>query len=130
MPSKLLKTLLFDWLLKPLDMVTRYFRTDFSVDGQNIIIKRPFSRNMSVRFDELDEIGVETTDQGPFVEDVILILRRGDMRFRIGGPCSVFVAFMQRFDSLENFDWRPFIEAQGCTDNRYFSCWRRPSVRA
>ena len=27
---------------------------------------------------------------------------------------------MERFGSLEGFDWRPFIEAQSCTDNRYF----------
>jgi hypothetical protein len=37
---------------------------------------------------------------------------------------------IDRFGSLEGFDWRPFIEAQSCTDNRYFLCWRRPHVSA
>jgi hypothetical protein len=37
---------------------------------------------------------------------------------------------MERFGSLEGFDWRPFIEAQSCSDNRYFLCWRRSHVSA
>jgi hypothetical protein len=116
---------LFKTLLAPLALVAPYLRTNYWVDGPNIVIKRPFCRSVATRIDDLDEIGIETTDQGPFVEDVFWILKRGDMRIRIGEPHPVFKMLMDRFRSLEGFDWEPFTEAMSCTDNRYFPCWKR-----
>jgi hypothetical protein len=117
---------LFKTLLAPLGLVAPYLRTNYWLADRNIIVKRPFSRSVSMRLDDFDEIGVETTDQGPFVEDVFWILKLGETRIRIGQPHPVFKKLMDRFGSLEGFDWRPFAEAMSCTDNRYFSCWRRP----
>ncbi|MGB7748173.1 MAG: hypothetical protein WBN75_12900 [Verrucomicrobiia bacterium] len=117
-----------EWFLKPLVMVAHSFRTNCWLDGQTITVKRPFSRPISVRLEEIDEIGVETTDQGPFVEDVFWILKRGEMRIRIGDPHPVFKMLVDRFGLLEGFDWRPFTEAMICSDNRYFLCWRRSHV--
>ena len=129
MTSKQLEKWFSEWLLfRPLGIVAPYLRTNYSLDGQTITFKRPFGRSVSVRIDELDEIGIETTDQGPFVEDVFWILQRGEMRIRIGDPHPVFKMLMDRFGSLEGFDWRPFAEAMSCSDNRYFLCWRRPHV--
>ena len=128
MTSKKLEDRIGAWLLKPLAAIAPYLRTNYRVAGQTIIVKRPFSRAVSVNIDELDEIGVETTDQGPFVEDVFWILQQGRIRIRIGDPHPVFKTLMERFGSLEGFDWKPFIEAQSCTDNRYFLCWRRTHV--
>src|SRR5882672_1449118 len=113
---------LFRTLLAPLALVAPYLRTNYWLDGWNIMVKRPFSRSVSMRIYDFDEIGVETTDQGPFVEDVFWILKRGETRIRIGEPHPVFKKLMDRFGSLEGFDWRPFTEAMSCTDNRYFLC--------
>jgi len=98
---------------------------NYWLDGQTIAVKHPFSRSFSIKLDELDEIGVETTDQGPFAEDVFWVLKRDRMRLRIGDPHPIFEKLMERFSSLEGFDWKPFNEAMTCTDNRYFVCWRR-----
>ncbi len=119
-----------EWFFKPLGTVAPHLRTNYWLNGDTFTFKRPFSKPVSFKIDEFDEIGVETTDQGPFVEDVFWILKRGDMRLRIGDPHPVFKILMDRFGSLEGFDWRPFIEAQSCADNRYFLCWRRPHVSA
>ena len=116
---------LFKFFMMPLLLVAPHFRTNYCLHGDIFTFKRPFRRSISLRIDEFDEIGVETTDQGPFVEDVFWILRRGQMRIRIGDPHPVFKMLMGRFGSLEGFDWRPFIEAQSCSENRYFLCWRR-----
>jgi hypothetical protein len=116
---------LFDWLSKPLAVVCAYLRTNYWLDGRTIIIKRPFSKYVSLSVDDLGEIGIETTDKGPFIEDVFWILKRGDLRIRIGDPHPVFNMLMDRVGSLEGFDWRPFIEAMSCTQNHYFPCWRR-----
>src|SRR6266545_7857930 len=87
---------LFNWLLMPVGMVAACLRTDYWLDGRTLLVTRPFRRRVSVRIDELDEIGVETTDQGPFVEDVFWILKRGEMRIRIGDPHPVFKMLMDR----------------------------------
>jgi hypothetical protein len=118
MTPKRLQELFSEWfLLKPLSMVAPYLRTNYSFDGQTITVKRPFGRSVSVRIDELNEIGVETTDQGPFVEDVFWILKGGDVRIRIGEPHPVFKMLLDRFATLDGFDWRPFTEAMSCSDS-------------
>lgn len=118
-----------DWfsklLFKPLVKVAPYLRTSYSLFGQTITETRPLGRKVSVRIDELDEIGVETTDQGPFIEDVYWILKQGDVSIRIPQPHPIFEMLMDRLGSLEGFDWKPFNEAMCCTDNRYFLCWRK-----
>lgn len=121
---------LFKFFTTPLLLVAPHSRTNYWLRSDTFTFKRPFSRPISMRIDEFDEIGVETTDQGPFVEDVFWVLKRGQMRIRIGDPHPVFKMLMERFDSLEGFDWRPFIEAQSCSENRYFLCWRRSHVSA
>jgi hypothetical protein len=117
------------WLLfKPVSMMSPYFQTNYWLHGRIFSVKRPFGKMVSMQIDELDEIGIETTDQGPFAEDVFLILKRDEMRLRIGDPHPIFKQFMDVFGSLEGFDWRPFNEAMSCTDNRYFPCWKRPGI--
>jgi hypothetical protein len=130
MMSRRLEDRISAWLLKPMAVVAPYLRTNYRMDSQTIIIKRPFSRPFSMKIDELDEIGVETTDQGPFVEDVFWILKQGTTRIRIGEPHPIFKVLLDCFGSLEGFDWQPFIEAQSCSDNRYFLCWKRSRLSA
>jgi len=126
MTSKQMEEWFSEWLLfKPLGLIAPYLRTNYWLNGQTITIKRPFRKSVSVSIDELDEIGVETTDQGPFVEDVFWILKRGELRIRIGDPHPIFKMLMDRFGLLEGFDWQPFVDAMSCSDNRYFMCWRR-----
>lgn len=128
MTWKQLDARLSEWLFRfftaPLLLAAPYLRTNYWLHGDIFTFKRPCRRPVSLRVDELDEIGVETTDQGSFVEDVFWILKRGNVRLRIGEPHPVFKMLMEHFGSLKGFDWRPFIEAQSCTDNRYFLCWR------
>jgi hypothetical protein len=134
MTYKQLDARLNEWLFKlfatPILIFAPYFRTNYWLDGRDIFVKHPFRKSISVRIEELDEIGVETTDQGPFIEDVFWILKQGDLRMRIGFPHPIFRKLMDRFSSLKGFDWEPFNEAMSCTDNRYFVCLRRPLAPA
>lgn len=124
--SKQLDAWLTEWLLfRPLGALTAPFRTEFRLDRQTLTIKRPFRDSFAVRIDELDEIGIETTDQGPFAEDVFWILKQGPVRLRIGDPHPVFRQLMDSFGSLDDFDWESFADAMSCIENRYFLCWTR-----
>ena len=122
--SKQLDAWLTEWLLlRPLGALAAPFRTDYSLQCGTLTVKRPFRHSIAVRIDELDEIGIETTDQGPFVEDVFWILKQGAMRIRIGEPHPIFKQLMGGFGSLENFAWDAFADAMSCHENRYFPCW-------
>ncbi len=113
---------MFQWLIKPLGLAASRLRTNYALAGRTLVIKRAFGRPFSLKVDELDEIGVETTDQGPFVEDVFWILKRGDTRIRIGDPHPIFKMLMECFHSLDGFDWRTFTGAMSRGENRYFLC--------
>src|SRR5919108_1660513 len=73
---------------------------------------------------DLQEVGVMTTDEGPWAEDVFFVL--------VGPGCSgVLVpqgaegskALVDRLLQLPGFDERRLIEAMGSTSNRKFVCW-------
>ena len=116
-------------LLFPVAIVAPYLRTNYFLDGRTITVKRPFRQAFSVGIEDLEEIGVETTGQGPFVEDVFWVLKRGAVVIRIGEPHPIFKGLMDRFGALDGFDWRPFTEAMSCTENRYFVCWRQAPAK-
>jgi hypothetical protein len=124
--SKQLDAWLTEWLLfRPLGTLVAPFHTEYQLQGRTLLIKRPFRAVMAVPIDELDEIGIETTDQGPFAEDLFWILKQGTTRLRIGDPHPIFRQLMDSFGSLEDFDWTTFADAMSCLENRYFPCWIR-----
>ena len=124
--SKQLDAWLTEWvLLRPLGALASPFRTGYSLHGQTLTVKRPFHPITALQIDELDEIGIETTDQGPFVEDLFLILNQGPIRLRIADPHPIFRQLMDSFGSLENFDWENFADAMSSLENQYFPCWNR-----
>ena len=51
-----------EWFFKPVAMVAPYLRTNYGLVGEAIWIKRPFKKAFAVQLDELDEIGIETTE--------------------------------------------------------------------
>ena len=102
----------------------------FSFDGHTHIVDGPLTQRTSVRVEDIGEIGVETTDSGPFVEDVFWLINRDTDGLRIPQDSPVFKELMDTFGSFRGFDWHPFFDAMACTDRRYFLCWRRPHESA
>jgi hypothetical protein len=88
--------------------------------------------NQFMAWDSLTEVGVLTTGDGPFGEDVFWIL--------VGeGESSVCVipqgasgaeALLARLQELPGFDNTAFINAMACADDNRFVCWRRSTRRA
>lgn len=95
------------------------------LEGDVITIAHVIHGETKVRLADLDEIGIETTDTGPFLEDVFWLLKSGQHYYRVPQESHVFKELFDRFHSLQGFDWDPFSEAMCCTDKAYFLCWRR-----
>ena len=66
---------LSEWLFKffttPLLSVAPSLRTNYWLRGDIFTFKQPFRKPVSLSLDEFDEIGVETTGQGPFAQLVL-----------------------------------------------------------
>jgi hypothetical protein len=102
----------------------------FSFDGRTIVADGPFAQKTSVGVDDIHEVGIETNDAGPFVEDVFWLINRDTVGLRIPQGSPAFKKLMDYFSSVEGFDWEPFSEAMACTDRRYFLCWKRSGESA
>jgi hypothetical protein len=79
-----------------------------------------------VAWDDLEEVSVLTTADGPFAEDVFFVLAGRD-----GTGCVVPQSapesgqLLELLQRLSGFDNEAFIHAMGSTGEARFVCWRR-----
>ena len=79
-----------------------------------------------IRWDKLDEVGIVTTDEGPFVEDVFFMLLSQDSQgCAIPQGAEGNEALLSRLQLLPGFDNNAFIEAMGSTSNQNFKLWNK-----
>ncbi|TMQ23920.1 MAG: hypothetical protein E6J90_09430 [Deltaproteobacteria bacterium] len=76
-----------------------------------------------IRWDELLAVGIRTTADGPFLEDVFwqFLLPRGALELPGSLVTSTMLGVMQR--SLPGIDSRKIIVAMGSTEERIFRVW-------
>lgn len=79
----------------------------------------------SVRWSELARVLVVTTDDGPFADDMFLVLIGDQAGCVFPVNCTGAEAIRDRLMELPGFRSEPFIAAMGSTDNRSFVCWER-----
>jgi hypothetical protein len=78
------------------------------------------------RWSDLQVVYIETTDEGPFLEDVffVLVTPEGEWKIPQGDPSSD--ALLQHLQKLPGFDNEAVINAMTCMNNKRFLCWERP----
>ena len=89
---------------------------------------RPDSVEERIRWDELHEVGIVTTDEGPFHEDVFFLLMASDRKSGCVVPQGAEGCkdLLKRLQKLPGFDNEAVIKAMGSTSNAKFVCWKRP----
>ena len=113
---------LLSWLLK-----NRHPQppASLSVDADGVRY-RPFrGQEVRIRWGELEEVAIETTDQGPFAEDFFAVLTTHGPPVRIPQEVVGFELLLQYLKELPGFDSEAVIEATGSTKNATFPCWKR-----
>jgi hypothetical protein len=93
-------------------------------------IRRDLSdgRVETIAWQELDEISIVTTDQGPWVDDVYWLFTNRD-RSRgcvVSSAVEGFKELLPRIQLLPGFDNRTVITAMGSTSNQRFVVWKKP----
>lgn len=74
---------------------------------------------------DIEEVAIETTDQGPLVEDVffVIVTKAETLRLEQGMPGSEqLLAWLQ---ALPGFNNQAVIDAMMCTDVARFACFKR-----
>lgn len=80
----------------------------------------------TVAWNDLVEVQIVTTDEGPFVDDVFFLLVGAD-----GSGCCVpqgapgSEGLLERLQRLPDFANDKVIEAMGCSENGRFVCWKK-----
>jgi hypothetical protein len=96
-----------------------------SFDDAAVTRWMPGGRTERVRWDELEEVGIVTTDEGPWTEDVYWMLRGANGGCAVGSEAQGMDALLERLQQLPGFDNEAVIRAMGSTENATFVCWRR-----
>lgn len=73
----------------------------------------------------LSEVSIETTDQGPFVDDVFWVLSGNGMSCRISNAAKGMDELLRKLKELPGFDYDVAIVAMAMASNAKFECWRR-----
>jgi hypothetical protein len=112
-------------------LASRFFRkarsplNTVSFDDQEIRLISGDKLVWTIRWDDLEAVYIDTTDTGPFVDDVFLVLSRANDAFVIplgtGGDSDL----LRRLGEFPGFNHDAASSAMCCTDNNRFICWRR-----
>jgi len=95
--------------------------------GDAVTRVRPDGVEETIRWDDLHEVGILTTDEGPWQEDVFFLLVASDGKSGCAAPQSSDGSkqLLERLQQLPGFDNDAVIKAMGSTSNAKFVCWKR-----
>jgi hypothetical protein len=78
-----------------------------------------------VQWDDLVEVEIITTDEGPWLDDMFYVLHGGGSGCVVPSEHSKSGELLERLQRLPGFDNAKVIEASSCTENARFVCWRK-----
>jgi hypothetical protein len=94
-------------------------------DESGVQCRRSVGLVESVRWSDLQAVFIQTTDDGPLVDDVFWILAGSDSGCVVPSEASGVSALIDRLQQLPGFDNEAVVKAMASPDNKQFVCWRR-----
>jgi hypothetical protein len=103
-------------------------RVTFTADA--VTRTRPDGVQETIRWDDLDEVTILTTDEGPWREDVFFLLSAsgGESGCAVPQSADGTRELLERLQQLPGFDNGAVIKAMGSTSVARFVCWKRPGA--
>ena len=92
-------------------------------DKDRVWVHWPSKEPESIQWNSLIGVAVETTDQGPFVEDVYWHIASKEKVVTYPSEATGAENLLKRLQELPTFNNERFIEAMTCTENRTFILW-------
>ena len=95
-------------------------------DDLSISCRRPSGLIETVRWDDLRAVFIQTTADGPAVDDVFWVRAGEKSGCVVPSEAEGCDKLVERLQRLPGFDNAAVIEAMTCTEDRQFVCWRKP----
>lgn len=88
-----------------------------------IRVTHPQENDQIINWNEITEIRIRTTDEGPLLPDVWLELIGANTYCKIPQGNKSFDDLFERVSKWDGFDFDKYIESMGSTDNAVFQVW-------
>jgi hypothetical protein len=95
-----------------------------SFDDHEIKLIMPDGHAYIIPWSELRRVALETTNEGPFMDDVFWILSTKKHSLLVPQGARGEKELLGRLQQLPNFDNEAVISAMGCAENKLFLCWQ------
>ena len=118
----ILKARLSSTLNSDLDSEAKWIVT---ISDDEVSCIRPNGKVESVKWDDLELVAIETSDEGPFVADVFWYLAGKTSGCVVPLGASGEDALLKRLQMLPSFDNEMLPKAMTSTSNQRFILWRR-----
>ena len=119
-----------DWLKSefggtPRGGINPEVRCVVTISETHVSCARPSGLVESVGWEDLKEVAIVTTDEGPFATDVMWLLVGDQSGCVVPQGATGEEELMGRLQGLPGFNNEAVIEAMSSTSNRKFVCWEK-----
>lgn len=119
---------IFSWLFKPKEQQTIHQPEDdyiVTLTATNVKVEHPKRATEEIDWQDIEEIKLINTDQGPFLPDVWLLLLGKGKGCSIPQGCKGFDDVYDIVSKYEGFNFENAIKSMSCTDNAQFELWSK-----
>ena len=96
-----------------------------SIDAEGLTFRVSTDATKMIRWSDLQEVYIQTTDKGPVLEDVFFVLVTEEGTWKVPQGMAGTDVLLTQLQQLPGFDNEAVIRAMACADNAVFPCWRR-----
>lgn len=100
-----------------------YYKVELT--EKSIIVTHPDRPTEQIDWNEIEEIKLANTDEGPFLPDVWLILIGHGKGCSIPQGSEGWDKVYNIVSKYEKFNFENVIKSAGCTDNQIFELWTK-----
>jgi hypothetical protein len=95
-------------------------------DDDRVTCRRPNGVTEQIRWSELRAVLIQTTADGPAVDDLFWVLIGRDGGCVVPSEAHGYDQLRERLQQLPGFDYESAIRACSCIEEQIFVCWERP----
>ena len=100
---------------------------DYQVEltEKSVIVTHPSRPTEQIDWNDIEEIRIVTTDEGPFRPDVWLLLMGNEKGCSIPQGSKGWDKVYDVVSKYEKFNFKNVIKSASCTDNQIFELWKK-----
>ena len=119
---------ILDWLLKPKNKQEVTQPEDnytVTINDNSVKVEHPKRATEEIDWEDIEEIRLINTDQGPWLPDVWLLLLGKGKGCSLPQGAKGFDDVYDVISKYEGFNFENVIKSMSCTDNAQFELWRK-----